>query len=244
MVEAAGGWTAFLDRYAVTIVADHSQSAVARGGRRRRRITDLRLFRSSRRSDPDQCDLALAASNRVAMAYLLPGARADRPRGGAPARPPPGRRRDRLARGRLARGPPRGRRAAVPARRRPRGRAGRPVVGGRRPRPARPGRSTRTRWSGSRASLGCRPPATSIVSARLGWEFADAGGHHHAGGGSHGSLRAEDSLVPLITAGFERRPGLPAASRRSPTSQPLVAAALAGDRALAARDGAPAVRLG
>ena len=28
MVEAAGGWTAFLDRYAVAIVADHSQSAV------------------------------------------------------------------------------------------------------------------------------------------------------------------------------------------------------------------------
>ena len=43
-----------------------------------------------------------------------------------------------------------------------------------------------------------------IVSARLGEEFADAGGMHHAGGGSHGSLRAEDSLVPLITAGFER----------------------------------------
>src|SRR5207247_6216200 len=33
------------------------------------------LFRSSRRSDPGSCDLAVAASNRVAMAYLLPGAR-------------------------------------------------------------------------------------------------------------------------------------------------------------------------
>ncbi|HYW28428.1 MAG TPA: hypothetical protein VE824_01370, partial [Gaiellales bacterium] len=39
-------------------------------------------------------------------------------------------------------------------------------------------------------------------------EFADAGGQHHAGGGSHGSLHAEDSLVPLITAGFETPPQL------------------------------------
>ena len=139
MVEAAGGWTAFLDRYAVAIVADHSQSAVHEVADLSA-DTDLRLFRSSRRDDPDDCDLALTASNRVAMAYLMPGARADRLRGGAPAGPPPGRRRDDVARGRLARGPPRGRRAAVPARRRPPGRAGRPVVGGRRPRPARSGR--------------------------------------------------------------------------------------------------------
>ena len=38
-------------------------------------LADLRLFRSSRRSDPDRCDVAVAASNRAAMAYLLPGAR-------------------------------------------------------------------------------------------------------------------------------------------------------------------------
>ena len=50
-------------------------------------------------------------------------------------------------------------------------------------------------------SLGCRRTGDVVVSARLGWEFADAGGVHHAGGGSHGSLRAEDSLVPLITVG-------------------------------------------
>ena len=27
-----------------------------------------------------------------------------------------------------------------------------------------------------------------IVSAAAGWEFADLGGRHHAGGGTHGSL--------------------------------------------------------
>ena len=73
MVEAAGGWTAFLDRYAVAIVADHSQSAVHEVADLSA-DTDLRLFRSSRRDDPDECDLALTASNRVAMAYLMPGA--------------------------------------------------------------------------------------------------------------------------------------------------------------------------
>ena len=42
-----------------------------------------------------------------------------------------------------------------------------------------------------------------LVSAAPGWEFADLGGAHHVGGGSHGSLTAADSLVPLLTVGFE-----------------------------------------
>ena len=42
-----------------------------------------------------------------------------------------------------------------------------------------------------------------LVSAIPGWEFADLGGAHHVGGGSHGSLTAADSLVPLMTVGFE-----------------------------------------
>jgi hypothetical protein len=40
-----------------------------------------------------------------------------------------------------------------------------------------------------------------LVSAAEGWELVDLGGHHHAGGGSHGSLVAGDSLVPLVTVG-------------------------------------------
>ena len=42
-----------------------------------------------------------------------------------------------------------------------------------------------------------------IVSAAEGWEFADLAGRHHAGGGSHGSLLAGDSQVPVLTVGFE-----------------------------------------
>jgi hypothetical protein len=40
-----------------------------------------------------------------------------------------------------------------------------------------------------------------LVSARPGFEFTDWGGSHHAGGGSHGSLHANDSLGGLIWCG-------------------------------------------
>ena len=58
----------------------------------------------------------------------------------------------------------------------------------------------------------CATAGDVIVSATPGWEFADSGGIHHLGGGSHGSLRVEDSLVPLVTAGFAPRRGLPVAA--------------------------------
>jgi predicted AlkP superfamily pyrophosphatase or phosphodiesterase len=45
-----------------------------------------------------------------------------------------------------------------------------------------------------------------LVSAAEGWELADLGGRHHVGGGSHGSLVAGDSLVPLVTVGLQAEP--------------------------------------
>jgi predicted AlkP superfamily pyrophosphatase or phosphodiesterase len=45
-----------------------------------------------------------------------------------------------------------------------------------------------------------------LVSAALGWEFADLAGRHHSGGGSHGSLHAGDSEVPMLTVGLEEEP--------------------------------------
>jgi predicted AlkP superfamily pyrophosphatase or phosphodiesterase len=42
-----------------------------------------------------------------------------------------------------------------------------------------------------------------LVSAAEGWEFADLAGLHHAGGGSHGSLAAGDSEVPMLGIGIE-----------------------------------------
>jgi hypothetical protein len=41
-----------------------------------------------------------------------------------------------------------------------------------------------------------------LLSAALGWEFADLGGRHHLGGGSHGSLETGDSEVPVLTIGL------------------------------------------
>jgi hypothetical protein len=45
-----------------------------------------------------------------------------------------------------------------------------------------------------------------LVSAAEGWEFADLAGRHHLGGGSHGSLVAGDSEVPMLTVGVEPLP--------------------------------------
>ena len=42
-----------------------------------------------------------------------------------------------------------------------------------------------------------------LVSAAEGWEFADLGGRHHAGGGSHGSLVEGDSIVPVLRIGVD-----------------------------------------
>jgi hypothetical protein len=51
-------------------------------------------------------------------------------------------------------------------------------------------------------ALLCPNAGDVVVSAAEGWEFADLGGGHHRGGGSHGSLVAGDSLVPVVTVGL------------------------------------------
>jgi hypothetical protein len=54
-----------------------------------------------------------------------------------------------------------------------------------------------------RAEAALRNPNAGdvIVSPAPGWEFVDLAGRHHAGGGSHGSLAASDSEVPMLTVG-------------------------------------------
>ncbi len=61
----------------------------------------------------------------------------------------------------------------------------------------------------ARAEAALRNPNAGevVVSAAPGWEFADLGGRHHAGGGSHGSLAATDSEVPMLTIGLGEPPG-------------------------------------
>jgi len=214
-------------------VADHSQSRVQEVVAAAEVFADLRLFRSSRHSDPDECDLALAASNRVAMAYLLPG-------GGLTA--------SEVAH-RFARHPA----ADVVSWREGPWCAVRREGGELRFRPDGDHEDERGgRWSLAgdhdlldpalypnaleriQGAVTCETAGDVIVSARLGMEFTDAGGRHHAGGGSHGSLRVEDSLVPLITVGLETPPG-PGRQPSITDIAPLVQRIVAGDRALAAR---------
>jgi hypothetical protein len=61
---------------------------------------------------------------------------------------------------------------------------------------------------GRRAWAALRNPNAGdvVVSAAPGVEFADLAGRHHAGGGSHGSLRRGDSEVPMLAVGFDAVP--------------------------------------
>ena len=60
----------------------------------------------------------------------------------------------------------------------------------------------------ARAEAALRNPNSGevLVSAAPGWEFVDLAGRHHLGGGSHGSLTASDSEVPMLTVGVGEPP--------------------------------------
>jgi hypothetical protein len=51
------------------------------------------------------------------------------------------------------------------------------------------------------AALRCRESGEILLSAKPGYEFTDWGGSGHVGGGSHGSLHANDSQGVLLWAG-------------------------------------------
>jgi predicted AlkP superfamily pyrophosphatase or phosphodiesterase len=56
----------------------------------------------------------------------------------------------------------------------------------------------------TRAAAALRNPNAGevLVSAAPGWEFVDLAGRNHLGGGSHGSLEAADSEVPMLSVGL------------------------------------------
>ena len=60
----------------------------------------------------------------------------------------------------------------------------------------------------ARAAAALRNPNAGevLVSAAPGWEFFDLAGASHIGGGSHGSLEAADSEVPMLTVGLGAPP--------------------------------------
>src|SRR3954471_6155360 len=176
LLDAAGGIDEFLERYSVIVLADHGQTAVSE------------VAQLERSLDAHADHILVTASNRAGQVYLLPEARADaevlaRALDGDETVDATFRREHDEA---VAR------------------RGGEEL----RFKPGAEGWQTNGDisllddpdalwrvWS----ALANPNAGELLVSAALGWEFSDIGGRHHAGGGSHGSLVADDSIVPLLT---------------------------------------------
>jgi len=196
LVSAAGGPEAFLDRYAIVVCSDHGQTHVDRVASLQDSFDDLAVFTGRRSTVVDGSDVVVTASNRSGMVYALDGrpARelAERLDGAAGVD---------LAlfledgeavarkEGREVRVAPDENGWAVS------GDAG-ILVGDEYP------NAYERVW----CALACPNAGEVIVSAAEGWEFEDLGGRHHAGGGSHGSLLAGDSTIPMLAAGFDDPP--------------------------------------
>ena len=183
LLEAAGGAEPFLDRYAVVVCSDHGQTRVERAAR-------------LQSSFPESEDAVLAlASNRAGMVYRLPGcsvgARALAERlDDEPAADVVLFLEDEVA---VAR------REGAELRFAPEGDDWRLEGATAVLDPERYPHGVERSWHALRT-----PTAGDvIVSATEGWELTDGGGRHHLGGGSHGSLVAGDSLVPLLVSGLD-----------------------------------------
>jgi hypothetical protein len=192
LMEVAGGPDAFVERYAVVLCSDHGQTRVEHEARLEDAYADLRLFR---RSGLERPDVAVCASNRAGQVYRLP--LCDEP--------------VRALAERLD---------------------GRPEVDvalfleDGRAVARRDGEELRFRRSEGgweldgdpavldhpdgleRAWAALRNPNAGdvLVSAAAGHEFVDLGGNSHVGGGSHGSLLAGDSEVPMLVVGIDAVP--------------------------------------
>ena len=181
LVEAAGGEDEFLDRYAVLVCSDHGQTPVERA---------VRLERSF----PDE-GVLVTASNRAGMVYRLPGcaleaAELARRLDGEPAADVVLYREDGDA---VARRSGEELRFAPDA-------SGWRTTG---PSDLLEGPAALERaWT----ALANPNAGNVLVSAAPGVEFADLAGRSHVGGGSHGSLLAGDSEVPMLAVGVDALP--------------------------------------
>jgi predicted AlkP superfamily pyrophosphatase or phosphodiesterase len=199
LMAAAGGPEEFLDRYAIVVCSDHGQTAVERIARLPEAFADLAVFTGRRGTDPTGADVVVTASNRSGMVYAL---------GGRPPRELAERldgspgvdlvlfREDEEA---VVRGDREELRFA-------------PDHGGWRVSGDEQLLDAATYPNGfdrAWSALGCPNAGEVIVSAAAGWEFEDLGHRHPVGGGSHGSLLAGDSKIPIVAAGFDEEVPLP-----------------------------------
>ena len=178
LIEAAAGIGEFLDRYDVVVCSDHGQTTVDQPFHLEEALSDLRLLRPGLHGD---AELAVTASNRAGMVYLLPAARVDA----------------RTIAERLCGEP-----ALDVVLFREGGDAVALRDGGELS--FRPGVEG---WQQRAWEALANPNAGDVlVSAAPGVELADLGGRHHVGGGSHGSLLDGDSTVPMLIVGDARPP--------------------------------------
>jgi type I phosphodiesterase/nucleotide pyrophosphatase len=232
VVEAAGGLEPFLAEHAVIVMADHSQAAVTASIPLAAELAQLDVLAPGSRGgrggdrpasagkDSSGAQIAVCPSQRAAMVYVLDSERPERLRSdvvraalgidgvelamwlerdphGAPveaviAAPeigelhfcPGGDDLDLDGRSWSLEGSL----AVLDAKRRD----------GRLSTPDHPDALDRV-WS----ALTCPTSGDVLLSAAPGREFSDLGGQAHVGGGSHGSLRGEDSLGALIVCGVE-----------------------------------------
>jgi hypothetical protein len=208
LADGAGGTDSFLEQHAVILMADHSQSPVDRGIRLAAALEDWDVLRPND-PVPGERELAVCPGGRAAMAYLL------------------GEHAPRHARmRRLVRELSTIEGVELAAWRQDGEACVRSGAGELRFAPGSSLRDARgqgwelegaaevleTRVGDELVSSETYPdvlgriwaalesPSTGdvLLSAAPGYEFVDWGGGDHLGGGSHGSLRAEDSLVPLV----------------------------------------------
>ena len=197
LLDAAGGPDEFLDRYAVVVCSDHGQTLVAETTQLAARFDDLAVYGGRRRTDPDASDVAVTASNRCGMVYALGTSLSPRELA-ARLDDEPAADVVLFREGELAVA----RREREELRFRPAGNGwdlegDADVLD-----PHAYPNGLERAWR----ALACPNAGDVIVSARTGWDFADAGGRAHTGGGSHGSLAVADSTVPVVAAGFDGDP--------------------------------------
>ena len=216
LIEAGGGIEDFLAEHAVIVVADHAQTRVERPLPLAEMLSGQWRVLEPNDSEPDHAELAVSPSSRAAAVYLL-------------GEGPSANRAHRDVRGRLGETAgvdvvawlaSDGDEAAVE-------RAGRelrfrPGVGDADRRgqgwdlegdldaldlERRDGLISSARYPDALARLWAALTAPYagdlLISAAPGYELVDWGGMTHCPGGSHGSLEAGDSLVPLLAVGLD-----------------------------------------